>query len=69
MSDGEGEALTILMADDEQFLGLLADWVTDNAGGTVTTADFVARADAFLNAPDLDLFQDWLNDPGKPTGP
>jgi aminopeptidase N len=61
--------LRTLMADDEQFRGLLADWVTDNAGGTVTTADFVARADAFLSAPDLDLFQDWLNDPGKPTAP
>jgi aminopeptidase N len=63
------QVLRVLIGDDGQFLGLLADWVTDNAGGTVTTADFVARADAFLNAPDLDLFQDWLDDPGKPTAP
>jgi aminopeptidase N len=52
----------------EAFGTLLQRWVTENAGGTVTTADFTALAEQ-VSGRDLDaFFTDWLYTPARPAG-
>jgi aminopeptidase N len=52
----------------EAFGTLLQRWVTENAGGTVTTADFTALAEQ-VSGQDLDaFFTDWLYTPARPAG-
>ncbi len=52
---------------DLAFFQLIRDWATDNRYGNVSTADFIAAAEA-ASGMDLDDFFDvWLFQPGKPT--
>jgi hypothetical protein len=58
-------ALRVRIGDDA-FFRLLKQWVSDNAGGTVTTARFVALAER-VSGRQLDgLFDTWLYRRGKP---
>jgi aminopeptidase N len=52
---------------DLAFFQLLRNWADDNRYGNVSTADFIAAAEA-ASGMDLDNFFDvWLFTPGKPT--
>jgi hypothetical protein len=52
---------------DADFFALLRRWTTRNAGGNVSTADFVALAER-ISGRQLDaLFKEWLYTPSKPT--
>ncbi|MGY1792585.1 M1 family metallopeptidase [Geodermatophilus sp. SYSU D00525] len=52
---------------DAAFFDLLHRWTTANAGGNVTTADFVALAEQ-VSGQELDaFFTDWVVDPDKPA--
>ena len=52
---------------DLAFFQLLRKWADDNRYGNVSTADFIAAAEA-ASGMDLDDFFDvWLFTPGKPT--
>jgi len=58
-----------LTVGDEVFFRLLQGWAGENAGGSVTTADFVAYASAAA-ATDLDgLFRSWLDEEPLPDLP
>jgi len=58
-----------LTVGDEAFFALLRAWVDRHAGGSVTTADFVAFA-AQQTGIDLgDLFRSWLNEAALPALP
>ncbi len=64
-----GALLAALRAEigDDVFAELLSRWTTDQAGGTVTTAEFTALA-AEVSGTDLtDFFAAWLG-PGRPPG-
>ena len=53
---------------DETFFRLLKRWVRRNAGGNVTTPDFIALAER-VSGHDLDdFFQTWLFTLAKPPG-
>ena len=53
---------------DENFFRLLKRWVRRNAGGNVTTPEFIALAER-ISGQDLDdFFQTWLFTPAKPPG-
>jgi aminopeptidase N len=52
---------------DETFFRILRDWFAQNRYGNVTTAEFIALAEA-ESGRDLDaFFQAWLYTPSKPT--
>jgi aminopeptidase N len=52
---------------DQAFFTVLHRWTTENAGGNVTTADFVALAEQ-VSGQSLDaLFDTWIYRPGRPT--
>jgi aminopeptidase N len=52
---------------DEPFFRLLKQWVSENAGGTVTTKRFIALAER-VSGQQLDgLFDAWLYTPKKPS--
>jgi aminopeptidase N len=52
---------------DLAFFQLIRDWADDNRYGNVSTADFIAAAEA-ASGMDLDAFFDvWLFSPAKPT--
>ncbi|MCS5716230.1 M1 family metallopeptidase [Herbiconiux sp. CPCC 205716] len=52
---------------DETFFAIARGWASANAGGTVTTADFVAYAEG-VSGEDLDdLFEQWIETPEKPA--
>jgi hypothetical protein len=53
---------------DEVFFDIVAEWVASQAGGTVTTEEFIALAEK-ESGQDLDaLFATWLFTPEKPAG-
>jgi hypothetical protein len=56
---------------DHDFFAILEGWATTQAGGTVTTREFIDLAES-ISKEELDpLFEDWLSS-GKPsidTGP
>jgi len=53
---------------DAAFSQVLRSWTTDNAGGSVSTADFVALAER-VSGQDLgQFFTDWIDTPAKPIG-
>jgi Peptidase family M1 domain/Peptidase M1 N-terminal domain len=55
-----------LAVGDEDFFDILETWATDNAGGNVTTEEFIALAES-ISGQDLDaLFDAWLFTAGKP---
>jgi hypothetical protein len=57
-----------LQIGDEDFFRLLRRWVRRNAGGNVTTPEFIALAER-ISGQDLDdFFQTWLFTPAKPPG-
>lgn len=51
---------------DEAFFEIMRTWADDNAGGTVTTREFVALAEEVAGTELGQLFQDWLYREGKP---
>nr|WP_228509295.1 M1 family metallopeptidase [Herbiconiux sp. VKM Ac-1786] len=51
---------------DETFFAIARGWASDNAGGTVSTADFIAHAEE-VSGEDLDyFFAQWIDTPEKP---
>jgi aminopeptidase N len=58
-----------LTVGDEVFFRLLQGWVDENAGGSVTTADFVAYASAEAASDLRDLFRSWLDEERLPDLP
>jgi len=52
---------------DKKFFMLLNKWTTENKGGNVTTADFIALAEQVNGQPLDDFFQTWLYTPSKPS--
>jgi aminopeptidase N len=53
---------------DKVFFDIVAEWVVSQAGGTVTTEEFIALAEK-ESGQDLDaLFATWLFTPEKPAG-
>jgi hypothetical protein len=53
---------------DEAFFRLLKEWVSENAGGTVTTKRFIALAERVSRQPLDGFFKTWLFTPRKPSG-
>ena len=53
---------------DDAFFAIVREWVASQAGGTVTTEEFVALAEKVSGQQLDDLFQRWLFTPGNPTG-
>ncbi len=52
---------------EEPFRTLLRRWATENAGGTVSSADLVALAEE-VSGQDLGaFFTTWIDTPGKPA--
>ncbi len=53
---------------DADFREVLRSWTTENADGSVSTADFVALAER-VSGQDLgQFFTDWIDTPAKPPG-
>ena len=52
---------------DRAFLALLKTWTTKNAGGNVSTADFVSLAEKTSGQSLQAFFQTWIYDTTKPT--
>jgi aminopeptidase N len=60
------QALRVKVGDDT-FFRILRDWFAQNRNGNVTTAEFIALAEA-ESGQDLDhFFQVWLYRPEKPA--
>jgi aminopeptidase N len=53
---------------DDVFFDILAEWVSSQAGGTVTTDEFVELAEKLSGMQLDDLFATWLFTPEKPAG-
>jgi len=56
-----------LRIGDEPFFRLLKQWVSENAGATVTTAGFIALAERVSGQPLDDFFDAWLYTGKKPS--
>jgi aminopeptidase N len=57
-----------LQIGDDAFFRLLRRWVSTQAGGTVTTAEFIALAERVSGQQLDELFDVWLYSPIKPPG-
>jgi Peptidase family M1 domain/Peptidase M1 N-terminal domain/Immune inhibitor A peptidase M6 len=56
-----------LRVGDDNFFTILREWASSQAGGNVTTDQFIALSE-LISGQDLDdLFQTWLFTPGKPV--
>jgi aminopeptidase N len=53
---------------DDVFFGILEEWVASQAGGTVTTDEFIGLAEKMSGMQLDDLFDTWLFTPEKPAG-
>jgi aminopeptidase N len=53
---------------DEAFFTIVAEWVASQAGGTVSTDEFIALAEKESGQELDDLFTTWLFTPEKPAG-
>jgi aminopeptidase N len=53
---------------DDVFFDLLAEWVSSQAGGTVTTEEFISLAEKMSGMQLDELFETWLLTPEKPAG-
>jgi aminopeptidase N len=51
---------------DDVFFEILKGWAMENAGGNVTTAQFIDYAEASSGEDLSALFQTWLYTPTKP---
>jgi aminopeptidase N len=60
------QALRTAIGDDT-FFDTVEEWVTSQAGGTVTTDEFIAEAEKESGYELDDLFQTWLFTPEKPA--
>jgi Peptidase family M1 domain/Peptidase M1 N-terminal domain/Immune inhibitor A-like, MAM domain len=58
-----------LAVGDDDFFKILKQWAKKNAGGNVTTDEFIALAEKISGQQLDDLFETWLFTPGKPTLP
>ena len=56
-----------LTIGDEAFFQVLQSWTTDNAGGNVSTDEFIALAESISGVELDDLFDTWLFTAGKPS--
>jgi hypothetical protein len=56
-----------LAVGDADFFEILQTWTTSNAGGHVTTADFIALAEEISGQQLDDLFETWLFTDTKPV--
>jgi len=56
------------IGNDSQFFEILFEWVTDNAGGDVTTDEFRQKITQVHGGVPV-LFDQWLNQSGKPPAP
>ena len=56
-----------LAVGDADFFQILETWTTSNAGGHVTTADFIALAEEVSGQQLDDLFETWLFTDTKPV--
>jgi aminopeptidase N len=54
---------------DETFFGLLQDWAADNAGGSVSTDDFVEAASDAAGRDMSEFFATWLGEGDLPEYP
>ena len=61
-------ALRLTLGDD-QFFGLVQEWVETYAHSTVTTEQFRTLADDYSAEPLTDLFTAWLDEPSLPALP
>ena len=62
------QQLRVTVGDDD-FFKILRKWAKSNAGGNVTTDQFIRLAER-ISGQDLDdLFQAWLFTPGRPELP
>jgi aminopeptidase N len=61
------QALRTEIGDDD-FFEVLLRWTTENEGGNVTTADFVALAEEVGGQQLDDFFEAWLRAPERPEG-
>jgi aminopeptidase N len=55
-----------LTVGDQDFFQILQEWVTSQAGGHVTTDEFIALAESISGQQLDELFQTWLFTPEKP---
>ena len=58
-----------LEVGDAVFFGIVTEWVASQAGGTVTTDEFIALAEETSGRQLDDFFQAWLFTAEKPAGP
>ena len=63
------QALREEIGNEPQFFQILMEWATENAGGHVTTDDFRSKIADVTAQPVPALFEQWLNDPGRPPLP
>lgn len=56
-----------LTVGDEAFFQILHEWTTDNAGGNVSTDDFIALAESISGVQLDELFDTWLFTARKPS--
>jgi aminopeptidase N len=56
-----------MLVGDEPFFALAESWAAQNAGGTVSTADFVEFAEESTGRDLDDLFDAWIFTAGKPA--
>ena len=56
-----------LTVGDDNFFTILREWAGTNAGGNVTTDEFIALAEQISGQELDDLFQTWLFTPSKPV--
>ena len=61
------QALRTTVGDDV-FFEILEEWVESQAGGTVTTEEFIALAEKESGQELDELFQAWLFTPEMPVG-
>jgi aminopeptidase N len=52
---------------DDVFFDILTEWVSSQAGGTVTTDEFIRLSEKLSGMELDDLFQTWLFTPEKPA--
>ena len=56
-----------LAVGDDNFFEIMRRWASSQAGGNVTTDEFIALAESISGQQLDELFQTWLFTPGKPV--
>jgi aminopeptidase N len=57
------------LVGEADFAEIMLEWATENAGGTASTGDFLAKVAEVTGEPAPALFEDWLFERGKPPLP